>query len=100
MLKLPGIMFRVELLVSAVLSCAVALLAGGTEFGSVNTMVESTTTDPLLQWQRKKATLLKASDQQMSRKNKSVIEIYSYLNALMMARRKDNPYSLLPTLFS
>lgn len=48
-LMLPGIMFReVELLVIAVLSSEVALLAEGTEFGSVKTRVESTTTDPLL----------------------------------------------------
>lgn len=46
---LPGIMFKeLELLVIAVLSSEVALLAEGTEFGSVKTRVESTTTDPLL----------------------------------------------------
>lgn len=54
---LPGIMLRdVELLVSPLLSCAVALLVEGTEDLSLKTRVISTTTDPLLQvWEEEES---------------------------------------------
>lgn len=55
---LPGITFREEeLLISSVLNCEVALLAEGTELLSLNTRVELTTTDPLLQLQRQKVKI-------------------------------------------
>ncbi len=46
-LTLPDITFR-EPFASSVLSCEVAVVAEGTELAFVNTMVESTTTDPFL----------------------------------------------------
>jgi len=45
---LPDTTFREELLVSALLSCEVALLADGTELLSLNTRVVLTTTDPFV----------------------------------------------------